>query len=341
MALLHMDGFDSYSVLADLGFEYSAFTGTLSTTGGRYGGGAYQADDSDGKRLIKILASTYTELWQGCAVKHTGAGAQQGTVFNFTSSFGAEVQITYDPSTNTWSAYRGDRATSLGTYAGMLNATSWHWVEARCVFSPTVGVVELWIDGVRVINLTAQNTRQNGSATGFNQVILGDVSTHHTLKVFDDWYVLDTSGSVNNARLGECRINTLVPTSDASPNNGTRSTGASNFSCVDEAQNNTTDYVDLTNTSGQTELYGMSDLSVTPTAIYAVRNVVQAQKTDVDALSLSAIIKSNTTTATGTAVVQTNGAYVHTLQIQEVDPDTSAAWTFSGINAMLCGVKVP
>lgn len=341
MALLHMDGFDSYATAADLAMEYQLSSGNILTTGGRFSTGAYQANDADTKRIQKLLASTVTEMWTGAAVQTAAGGGQPGAIFNFSSSFGTEVLLTYDPSTNIWAIWRGDKITSLGTYSSMLNATAWHWVEMRCLLHPTTGTTELWIDGVQVINLTGQNTRQNGSATGFDRAILGDVSTRHTTRNFDDWYVLDLSGSVNNSRLGDSRIVTLVPTSDATPNNGTPSTGTSHFALVDEPQNNTTDFLDLTNTSGQEELFGMSDLSPTLTQVYAVKCVAQGLKTDVDALSLAAVIKSGATEVAGTGVAQTLSTYVHTNFIRETDPNTSTAWTNTTVNAMLCGVKVP
>ena len=154
----------------------------------------------------------------------------------------------------------------------------------------------------------------------------------------DDLYILDATQGANTTRLGDCRIATLLPTANAGPNNGTPSAGAA-YACVSEARWNTTDYVTLTNTTGQEELYSMGSLPMTPTAVFGVRVLSIADKSDSGAAGFYPAVKSGGVEgdATGVPILTT---WARQYGIFETDPSTSAAWTASAVNAMACGVKV-
>lgn len=345
MSIVHIDGFDSYSTGSDLTQEYASGSNgiaNLSTTAGRFGGGALTYLGSF-KDLVHVLDNPVDELWTGIAIEPTTTGdGRDACIFAFSSTFGYEVVLTFNDSTGDLKVWRGSQSTQLGSSVAVTMGTNtWHWIEVHAILDPSAGVVEVWLDGVQIINLTAQNTRQNGSATVFSQVGIGAGSSMQTTSAdFDDWYILDPNISPNTGRLGDCKVETLAPTSDASPNDGTLSTGTDHFAVVDEAQWNSTDYTDLADTSGQEELFGMGDLAGSPTTIYGVRVLATIEKTDAGAMSGEVTCKSSSTETAGpsTPLLTT---WAHVKGIYEVDPNTSAAWTASGVNGMSCGLKVP
>lgn len=94
-------------------------------------------------------------------------------------------------------------------------------------------------------------------------------------------------------------------------------------------------------TVSQEDLFTISDLSVTPTAIYAVKVSILAQRSDAGARTGNIRVKSGGTTANGSNSGFTPPTTMNWIgSLYFVDPNTSAAWTASGINAMTAGYQV-
>ncbi len=336
MSIVHMDGFDSYATDADLGMEYTISGTSFSTTGGRFGGGAFEVGGYS-NFITRALPSPLNELWVGAAIMFVSG--RSGTLFAFSSAAGLECEVTWGTDVNALVVYRGDFGTSLGTYAFTPSPTAWHWVEVHAKLSSSAGVFEVWIDGVQVMNLTGVNTAGAGGAT-FNSVLFG--STHGgngPNTWYDDLYILDPNTAPNTARLGDSKIETLKPNSDAGPNNGTPSSGTSHYAMVNENQWSSANSLTLTNTDGQEELFGMASLANVPANIWAVRVLGVAEKTDAGACSLEPLVVSSGQEKDGTSAPLTT-TYGHVTGIFQVDPNTSAAWTAAAVNAAKCGLKV-
>jgi len=338
MSIIHMDGFDSYASLGDLGMEYGVSGSNFSTSAGRFGGGAYGAGGY-GQHINRSIANI-SEVWTGFAFQFlSGSSNGQSSILIFQSASGVEAELCYAPGVNTLAAYRGDLQASLGTVS-WTPGPNYHWIEVHYKMSASVGIFEVWIDGVQVLNITGANTTQYGSSS-FNVVALGNEYSGENMSCYyDDWYILDPNTSPNTARLGDSKIETLTPASDATPNNGTPSSGSSHFAMVDESQWSSANSLTLANTSGQEELFGMGTLSSTPANVWAVRVLGVAEKTDAGACNLEAVCVSGGTEADGPSVPLLTG-YSHVSGIFQTDPNTSAEWTYSGVNAMKSGFKVP
>ena len=337
--LLHMDGFDSYATGSDLFQEYTIATlGIFSTSAGRFGGGAVYLNDN-GKALYWTNPNVMTEIWSGCAVKIDPSYLGPGFVFTFTSGAGTEAGVWYDWTTGYWACYKGNQSTFLGSAPYPISMSFYHWVEVHYKISTTVGVMEVWVDGVQVINLTGINTSQSGG-TNFGTVGLGLVGSNTCRAVYDDWYILDTTGSYNNTRLGDSRIETLRPNSDAGPNDGVPSTAGPHYAMVDEMQWSTSNTIVLGSTSGNAEVFGMTSLSTAPSTIHAVRVLAVVEKTDGGTLLANAIVVSSNVEADGTST-DLNTSFSHAFNMFETDPNTSTPWTATAVNSMNCGFKVP
>jgi hypothetical protein len=340
MALLHMDGFDRYGSTSDLGalgeyttVGYAGRVPAFLSTSGRYGGGC--ADINNDVGLRKYISGGPSEIWIGFACKYTGAS---GNFLCLASASGYEMCVQYNGSTFTFT--KGDYGSSLGT-ASYTFDSSYHWVEFRCLLGSS-GSAEVWIDGVQIGHLTGIVTNPSGG-TAFTFVQFGDDGGNGASTFYiDDWYILSTSGASPTGRLGDSRIETLRPNSDAGPNNGatTGGSGGTHYSCVDSSPYNTADYITMTNTSGQEELYGFGSLSASPTTITAVKVSGIAEKSDSGAAFLETVISSSGSGANG-ASNSLNTTWNVFGDLYLTDPHTSAAWTASGVNAIKAGYQVP
>lgn len=340
--LIHIDGFDSYSTGSDLSFQYSSgsFPG-IGTNIGRFGQGAMVRINSSS--LIKKSFSTgYSEIWTGFALKTSSASTATTTALVVISSnSGIEGLLNYNAATNTFAFYKGDYVLQEGATGSVpfIN-NGWHFIEFHYKMDSSVGVTELYVDDRVLFSNSGQNTTQYGNTT-FNSVWLGGDGANNLPFIIDDWYILDTTiGPFNTTRLGDSRIQTLRPSSDAGPNNGTPSSGTSHYAMVNAPQNDGgSTYITLTGTSGQEELFGMTSLLANPSTIYGAKVLNYARKTDAGALNTNSIISSNS------IVVNSNVQGLLTTfsgisGIFESDPSTGVAWSSAGINAADCGFKI-
>jgi hypothetical protein len=344
--LLHMDGFDEYTVIADLQMEYFVVGGTVQITGGRYGTGGVLFGNY-GTGFARALPSDPTDMWAGFAVNPTPNVNSNNTfqLMNFIGNNGSCIFITYDYTTSlfqVWQSQGGSAAVALGYSAQLFVPGAWHWVEARCKLGTTTGIVELWVDNVQILNLTGLNTNVNASAS-FTTFVVGSIGAPGTstpfLGTYDDLYILDTTGSVNNTRLGDSRIETRIPISDAAPNNGTPSTAGPHYLMVDELQWSSAHNITLDNVDNQEELFNMSPLVTNPATIFATRAITIMEKSDGGTMTGATVTSSGGTVAVGPTTPGLN-IWCHIDGIQELDPNTSAAWTKDAVNACQVGFKI-
>lgn len=338
MSLLHVDGFDTYSATADFALQYtSSGNATLSTAGGRFGGGALKYGTAADRLYWPCPSGAETELWVGFAFYIGGSSTSIVDLVEFRKSGATEASIAIDMSSMTINAYRGRRSTLLGSSgAGVMGASAWYWLEFRYLISSTVGVMEAWVNGTQVLTLTGLNNTANAK-TSIDTVMLGESEDFRGFPantVLDDLYILNTAGaSPLNGRLGDCRVARVVPTSDATPNDGTPSTGATHYGVVDEAQFNTSDYNTIANTLGLEERFGVSALPSTPDTIYAVSPVSVRWKTDAGNAAAYNGVRSGSSETLG-AYTQLSTSTQIKRDIIPLDPATSAAWTASGVSNM-------
>jgi hypothetical protein len=338
--MLHQDGMDLYANVADFAMNYSLVSNlSLSTTGGRFGGGALVISNYNSK-ITYSFSSNQTEIWVGFAV-YVNSGQSYGVLLGIVGASGVEATFNYDPATSTLTVYRGDGSVSLKSESFPLGNEIWHWVEFHYLMSSTNGTMEAWLDGTQVINVTGVNTTYYNSSSFVGVYICTSDNGYSLYTAYvDDLYILNTSGSVNNGRLGDSRIITLEATSDASPNNGTPYSGSTHYGAIDEAQWSSSNYLTITNTSGQEELFGFASMAISPQNIWNVRVLSVAEKTDSGAASAEMVVSSSGVVANGgSQSVLTSWSVLDGLF--SVDPNTSSQWTTSAVNSLKAGYKVP
>jgi hypothetical protein len=344
MTIQAVDGFDLYNgVVANTGLAAKwpgGNPGNLSMVAGRFGGQAVQCAASG--TFVRDIQRSFTGIAAvgvGVAVRFatfpsvdTGSSNLIAFLKGATWTFGLRVTSTGAIEANRMTSATG--TTVLGTSAvGVILNNTWQYVELQLTISDTTGSVVVKVDGTTVLNLSAQDT--NNAVATVDTIHLGiSINTGGLGAVqYDDFYLNDT-----NATLGERKVETLYPTSDVAQGFA-RSTGAANFSLVNEAQvNGDTNYVQGSNV-GDVDTYGIGDLSNSPTTIDAVQVSAFAEKTDATARSIALQVKSGATTSDG-ANFALAASYAKLERLLLTDPNTSAAWAAAGVNALQGGPKV-
>jgi hypothetical protein len=230
--------------------------------------------------------------------------------------------------------------TVLATYAGAFPViNTWYAFEIEVVVHNSTGSFKVRKNG---------NTVDDHSTTGIdtaggtvnnyaNKLQIGQNTTFTNGQVFDDLFWRSDASSV--AWMGDIRCYTRMPASDASTQFA-RSTGATNFSCVDEAQQNAlTDYV-FDSTPGDQDFYGITSIASTPVATIAVTTRALMQKSDAGSRTAAVQIKSGATTVASPTLTLTTSGWLWAWRTDITDPATGAAWTAAAVNNAQCGPKV-
>lgn len=350
MSLQVFEGFEGFSSrsstavtgLGSRGFSASG-SGTFAFETGRFGIGqciAYNAVTAAAGDQYTLAASATTVRF-GCAIKiNTTVGlAPVGTgvgIFRMYDSAGTmQIDITCDP-LGVWRVRRNAStiiATSDRTI-GWTRANRWHFVEFEIVFNDTTGSAQMWIDGTRVMNQTGIDTVQTANVNC--QRVAPRLGTDFNGQMkWDDFWIDNAAG----ASWGDVTGIQLLPTGDSSVV-FTPSSGANNYSRVNEAVTDTTTYVQGS-TAGQKDLYDLGDLPSDIDTIHQVTLFSGATKTDATAgRATKTNIKSGATTDSSSNLVLTQTTYNRNEKVHTTDPNTGSAWTAANVNAAQVGIEV-
>jgi hypothetical protein len=259
------------------------------------------------------------------------SGVLQGTVY-------------WSSSDNFIRVYRGTSAgTLLGTSVLTLPPDQWHTVEVRWqITSLTVGIVEVWVDDTRWLNLTGVDNTNTANAN-IQTIILGENITGISIGnyyAFDDLAINDTNGTINNGQIHDGRVVLLKPNGAGSNTGLTRGgtdTG-NNWNQENELPPSMTQYV-FSSTVATRDTYALEDVPAGSWAVNCAEVLAYGQNSDTGTGSLGLTVKSGATTNEGTA--QSLGtAAQYFRQLYETDPNTSAAWTVAAVSALEAGVTV-
>jgi len=341
MSLLWTDGFDLY------GATDAAIGDSLSARG--YSVGNLLMDDDTGRlsgNSLKIttayepitspaLDTTNDTLICGIAFKTDDISPMandDGAIIAFNNGsdiIGLEVT----PNSNLTINVGGS---TLDTSSNTFLADTWYFIEWKF----TVGANEAYTVKVNGdVWISGNGDTQDGSATYYNQFKLRNVGGYSTPDFwFDDLYIMDATGNVNNDFIGDAKIITIQPDGDDSCNFATLSTGNDHYALVDDAPfDGDSTYVE-DSTSGNRDLFTYDNTSDANT-IRGLSIITAAKKTDTNSIDIRTVVDSNGTVETG-ANYTLGAVYNSGLEILEEDPDTSSAWTQSGVNSAKFGFEI-
>lgn len=334
MALEFFDGFDFYD----------GATCNLSHRGWNNGSGSIlynQVGRFPGSRAMQIIDSRITPpmtptdtVAVGFAVKIPSAvfvAASTGTAFmQFTNAtIPSIVRVGVDVNGKIVVGRTDLTTTKIGEgVAGDLVPDVWNYVEVELVRHASAGTVAVYVNGALRVNLSGVNT----GAAAVDRITVWGSTSNYTM--YDDLYVKSDA-----TRLGEVRVESLSPSADTAQKDWTPLSGTTNFSMVDDRPTNLdTDYVS-SGTVGAKDLYDLANLGNTPSSVYGVNTILVARKDDALTRAVRTNLKSGSTTVNGTTRALA-ATYVLTADMLLNDPDTSAAWTGSAVNATQLGIEV-
>ncbi len=213
-----------------------------------------------------------------------------------------------------------------------MSKDTWHYIEIEWK-QTTAGYGKVYLDGNLVIDTGTVDMagftffETWGFRIGFG--CAGGNQTGGNNLAIDDIYEMEIDGVEHTAPLGASRVLAMRPTSDATPNDWTPSTGSDNYALIDETDVSTTDYVDATATTND-DHYGLS----------AIENVssVHAMRVDVACVAVDGTPTLHIGFDDGTADEQSmgvvsTGSTQNFQQTFEEDP-SNAAWTESSAEAI-------
>lgn len=342
MALLWMDGFEGYgdtdgqAVEGALARRYTVVSTHDVKDDGRFGGWSLQPDNKN------------------CSIKTPSLTTDDTLITCFALKFPFAIDGISDWWLELWSSgtvgmrlgadadgamrvYLGGGELSR-TVPGIINTERWHWVEFKVVCDNTTGSYELKVDGNTVLSASGIDTQSN--LAYYDQVLLtgADLSATETPR-YDDFFVMDSTGSDHNDFVGQLRITAIVPDGDTATVNWTTSSGSNHWELVDDLDpdDDTTYVEDTVSTNKDIWTYeALADLD----SIDALCLVTDVRVTDANTYGLTTIVKSGGTEYTANMGTISSTSYAMPERLMTVDPDTSSPWTQSGINSVEMGVEV-
>lgn len=347
MALKHIEGFDYCSTAGEITSIYETFdlTGTtvmeVVTGSARYGRGlrvAVGGGIGQGGRgsLGKIVGGTEDTMITGFAFKPDG------------DSNGAWIAGFYEGTTNhidlresggnpkTLAITRN--GTTLESETDAIVLGRWHYIEMKVTIGDA-GSWEVRINGVTI--MSGSGDTKNGGTGYVDRVWLGPhTGTEENYDLdFDDWYVCDDTGSVNNNFLGDMRVVALYPDGAGTTTQWDPSAG-SNWQNVDETPVDGDTTYNSTNVPNELDLYTLTNLPETANTIHGIRQIVRHRKAEAGTKFIRQLIRTGSTNYEGPDLT-VGDAYDYDSQLRETNPNTAVAWTESNINTGLeAGVKV-
>lgn len=342
MSLIFIDGFDHYGDLTNMALNWPIGTpAACSLITGRFGAGtgsAFQLGHTTQPNFSRLVGAV-SEFVMGFAFKVSSFGITDKSMMYWAhagEAFQCALALT---STGQLRAFRGDAGTGtiLGTSTAVMVAGQWHYIEARVKISATVGTFAVKLDGVSVLALTGQNTKNSATADIDTAMVFGPNSAGGT-KAYDDMYFCDVNGSVNNDFLGDCRVKFIRPTANGANTDFVPNTGNAYDAVDDTTPDGDATYIS-SSTVNHKSTFVMEDLGLTDT-VKGISVVHQSRKDDATVRELVPVVRLSGTDYDGPTNQALTTSYDYYEQPYDVNPATSAAWTRTEINGMEAGVKV-
>ena len=333
MSLLWFDGLDTQDLRPYIVINGG---GALSWQGGRFGG--YGFGVLFGTGTIRRYITPSAEIYAGIAYSYPLAN-NSPQLFQFHGDGGATTHLCIyllgDGTIQLWRGADNSGSSTLLATAPPGTATpgAWQYYEMHVKIADSGGIAQVRVGGVptNVIDFTG-DTKNGGTSTNIDAVTWNIVNS---TQIIDDIYVFDALGSRNNTWHGDGRVSTIFPAGAGSATDLVPSAGA-NYTTVDEVAASAADY-NGSATSGAKDLYAMND--ITAAAVTAVKTTINAHKSDTGAKGIKPAMKIGSTVYYGPTMALTT-SMAPQVDLYEVSPATSAAWTPTEVNGMEFGAEV-
>lgn len=342
MAMVWFDGFERYSqtvssLVSDpiiYGLAADNYTiaspALVSIATGRYSGFCFRM--AEGGQIVYNFTALTTFVF-GVAFKlsgSSGTGITSPYLIRFVDGSTTHLRIN-KTSANKIQLLNGSGVT-LGTGATTINDDTWYYLELKATISDT-GSYTLRINGSTELSSGSADTRNAGNAS-INNIILGATATTgitYTID-YDDFYLLDTTGSFNNDLLGVVAIEALRPTSFGTYSAWTGSVG--NLADTD------LDTFIESGASGNKCSTNCNDLTNVNFNIRAVNLIVNARRVDSTSQNIKRLVVNRLGTSESAGSDEAMGTgFVNTNHVFETSPITTNQWTTYDVNTSQFGVQ--
>jgi hypothetical protein len=336
MTLLFFEGFENKEPAGRAGMSYDR---AVSFVTGRTSGSAMTCATTSATQLSIPVVSSAVDTWIfSGAFRLDNLGSAAITLLSLVSSAsGNQGMVDIAGVTGALRLTPGGVATISTDY--VMQVGEWARIDLVSYPHVTAGFIQLWVNGVMIAEHTGRNSATTQSTeVASARIAVGNLNT--TRLSVDDVYLANGQGPAPyNGRIGDVRIESLVPSGNGSSSQFAGSDGNSvdNYALVDELPAVTTDYV--TGVAWQKDLYQYSNLSVPAGVVHAVQLHHVGNKLDAGAAELVPVHKLGATEhddspmGLGLTPVYGQGA------IRTVDPDGNP-WTVASVNAAEFGYKV-
>lgn len=368
MALIFGDGFDHYPTALVTGKWDSLTDATLfaiSTSYGRLGSQGFRVNDPGGTSKghmyalgKNLLASNSAFGFLGAAVYVpsyilTGSRRNIFSLYDPPGGGGSgnsqmHLCLEQDGSlTVRYATGAGTHSAALATSSpGNVPAGTWTYIEMKAKCHSGSGEVYVKVNGTTVLSATSLDTANMSANNYFTSIGIGGsggTSISGEVTYFDDFYYCDDTGGVNDTYLGDIQIQAIYPEGAGSQTDfaiGGSAAAATNWESVDETSpDDDTTYV-TSDTVGDQDLYEMQDVSSTATTIFGLLCNGRIKKDDATVREYALLVESGGTIGQVATRTAPYGSYVNQQDVSELNPDTSAQWTVSEVNAMTAGIEI-
>lgn len=352
MALLWIDGFDHYAAnggtlqsLAGIGGNYNVdvnvwTAATMPVLGGL--GLRENQSNTDPSGFNHPLPSTYgtgntigmgahiyvnsyvnSDVSRGQSIFHLLSAAGVGIIYlNMLSSGQLQVRA---------GSVIGSSLADSGT--NLLSQDVAYHIEMKVGLHASTGTIEVRVNGVVWINATGLNTLQS-QTVGQVGLGAGNYASGQSVDMYwDNFYIWDGTGSVNNDFVGECVVETLFPNADTADADWTKSSGSDGYNLINDVPANISNYIEAANV-GDESIFECTNLSTTAYSIKGVMAAVNAQKTTAGASTIEIGVETNNVQSMSAGQALTQGSLTYRNHVVQLNPDTGVAWTPSEVNAI-------
>jgi hypothetical protein len=244
-------------------------------------------------------------------------------------------------------AYRGTTSgTLLGTSSTGPPESQWVYVEAKVRLHDTAGLVVVKIDEVVVLNLSGVDTKNGGTDTTFDNI---EVHGSTTDLRWDDIYLANEQGSVNNDFLGAVVVEALGPNGNGNSSQFVGSDGNStdNYLLVDDGavagnvDDSGADYVESSvDNDKDTYTFENSTLGSSLQTVLGVMAYAKARRSDTGARTLALVARLSGTEADSAdkTINTSSGNFGWVGHAFETKPG-GGSWAISDVDSAEFGVK--
>jgi len=284
---------------------------------------------STGFILLPFSASAISTSTMGAWIKRNISPAATEILGYYTPGTSAVCSL-FSSSDGSMRFVRGnsDNTNVLVTApAGSFMPSTWNHVEIIFTQNATTGSVSIYVNG----SLVASGTGLNTGSSAYDRIAFFGAGSPGT--IIDHVVLQDASN-----RLNKTYLDTFEPSSNSSvawtPLSG------NNYANVNEGgSDGDTTYVS-SSTVSQKDEYNQSGITDSPANIYAVEAQYVGRKDDAGTRQVRSNVKSGSTTSNGTTNTMSSSYAMYRGGILTTDPNTSAAWTKTGVNAVKQQIEV-